>query len=131
MESYTNPWGKTMFQGGLLPRVSSVKDVEDFPMTSLNSEMVCLNKDDDTVLYIKRIDSTGKTTVTRYRFYEDPEPTQQEINDQRYVTMDAFNKFKEDILSSLNNRQQKEKGKYVNGPRQSNTDKENVRNSEV
>ena len=79
----------------LLPRVSSTKEVDDFPVTSLNSEEVYLNKEDDTVMYIKRVDANGKCVTTRYRFYPDPEPTQQQINDERYVTMDQFNKLKE------------------------------------
>lgn len=87
---------------GLIPRVSSTKEVEDFPITSLNSEEVYLNKEDDTVLYIKRIDQNGKCTTTRYRFYPDPELTQQQINDERYVTIDQFNKLKEDILNNIN-----------------------------
>lgn len=109
----------------LLPRVSSTKEVEDFPMTSLNSEEVYLNKEDDTVLYIKRVDANGKCTTTRYRFYPDPEPTQQQINDERYVTADQFNKFKEDILNSIN--QNKFNGRNRNnGSKPANED---VRNS--
>lgn len=109
----------------LIPRVSSTKEVEDFPMTSLNSEEVYLNKEDDTVLYIKRVDANGKCTTTRYRFYPDPEPTQQQINDERYVTADQFNKFKEDILNSIN--QNKFNGRNRNnGSKPANED---VRNS--
>ena len=108
----------------LLPRASSVKEVDETPITTLNSEQVFLNKDDDTIMYIKRVDSNGKVTSTRYRFYEDPEPTQQQINDSRYVTIDEFNKLKEEILSSINNKNGKGK---VNGTKPTN---ENVRNSE-
>lgn len=111
---------------GLLPRVSSTKEVEDFPMTSLNTEEVYLNKEDDTVLYIKRIDTNGKCTTTRYRFYPDPEPTQQQINDERYVTIDQFKQLKEDILNTIN--QNKFNGRNKNnGSKPTN---ENVRNSE-
>lgn len=72
--------GLTYSNTALLPRASSVKEVDEMPITTLNSEQVYLNKDDDTIMYIKRVDSTGKTTTTRYRFYEDAEPTQQQIN---------------------------------------------------
>lgn len=133
MSLFSNPYSNQIMpltfthQSCLLQRVSSTKEVEDIPISALNSELVCLNKDDDSVLYIKRVDSNGKATVKRYRYYEDPEPTQQEINDQRYVTMDSFNKFKEDILAALNKKQySNEKGKYVNGSRSNNSDKENV-----
>ena len=75
-------------------------------------------------MYIKRVDSAGKVTTTRYRFYEDAEPTQQQINDSRYVTIDEFNKLKDEILSSINKNNGKGK---MNGSKSTN---ENVRNSE-
>lgn len=95
----------------LLPRASSVKEVSETPMTMLNSEQVFLNPEDDTILYIKRVDSAGHTTVKRYRCYEDAEPTQQEINNSRYVTIEEFNKLKSDILSSINSNKYYGKGK--------------------
>lgn len=132
---YTNPlypnltpinWnpGLQYSNTALLPRASSVKEVDEMPITALNSEQVYLNKDDDTIMYIKRVDSAGKTTTTRYRFYEDAEPTQQQINDSRYVTIEEFNKLKNDILGSINKNYGKGK---MNGTKSIN---ENVRNSE-
>ena len=88
----------------LLPRASSVKEVDEAPIIALNSEQVFLNKDDNTILYIKRVDSSGNVNTTRCRYYEDPEPTQQQINDSRYVTIDEFNKLKDEILGSINKR---------------------------
>lgn len=108
----------------LLPRASSVKEVDEAPLTTLNSEQVFLNQDDNTIMYIKRVDSSGKVSTTRYRFYEDPEPTQQQINDSRYVTIDEFNKLKVEILNTLNKNTSKGK---INGSKPTN---ENVRNSE-
>lgn len=108
----------------LLPRASSVKEVDEAPLTTLNSEQVFLNQDDNTIMYIKRVDSSGKVSTTRYRFYEDPEPTQQQINDSRYVTIDEFNKLKVEILDTLNKNNSKGK---MNGSKPTN---ENVRNSE-
>lgn len=108
----------------LLPRASSVKEVDEAPLTTLNSEQVFLNQDDNTIMYIKRVDSSGKVSTTRYRFYEDPEPTQQQINDSRYVTIDEFNKLKVEILNTLNKNNSKGK---MNGSKPTN---ENVRNSE-
>ena len=93
------------------------------PITALNSEQVYLNKDDDTIMYIKRVDSNGKISTTRYRFYEDAEPTQQQINDGRYVTIEEFNKLKEEILNSINRNNGKGNN---NGTELTN---ENVRNS--
>lgn len=102
----------------LLKRVSSIKEIEDAPVTTLNSENVYLNKDDDTIMYIRRIDSSGKCTVKRYRYYEDPEPTQQQINDGRYVTKEDFDAFKKDIFNAI----KQTRGKQYNGskPNESN-----------
>ena len=111
----------------LLPRVSDTKEIESRPITTLNSEEVYLNNEDDTILYIRRVDSSGKSTIKRYRFYEDPEPTQQQINDSRYVTIDEFNKLKDDIMNSIN------QNNKFNGRNRNNGSKpinENVRNSE-
>lgn len=110
----------------LIQRVASIKEIESTPITTLNSEEVYLNKEDDTVLYISRVDSNGSRIIKRYRFYEDPEPTQQQINDSRYVTIEDFNKLKEDINTLIN--QNKYNGRNKNyGPKPTN---ENVRNSE-
>lgn len=110
----------------LIQRVSSISEIEGMPITTLNSEEVYLNKEDDTVLYISRVDSNGSRIIKRYRFYEDPEPTQQQINDSRYVTIEDFNKLKEDINAIMN--QNKYNGRNKNyGSKPTN---ENVRNSE-
>lgn len=108
----------------LLPRASSIKEVDESPIKALNSEEVYLNKDDNTILYIKRVDSSGNVKTTRCRYYEDPEPTQQQINDSRYVTIDEFNKLRDEVLSSINKNNGKGK---MNGSKSTN---ENVRNSE-
>lgn len=115
---YNWPQLNPIMSNPLLPRVASMKEVEDSPFPALNSESVFLNKEDDTILYIKRVDPTGKCTITRYRYYEDPEPTQQQINDSRYVTKEDFDTFKRDILSSI---QQQSKGKHYNGPKSNDT----------
>ena len=96
----------------LLPRVANTKEIGDAPITALNSEEVYLDKSDDTVLYIRRVDSNGKSEIKRYRFYEDPELTQEQINDKRYVTIEQFNTFKDELLSAINNKQNYGKGKY-------------------
>lgn len=101
----------------LLKRVSSVKEVESQPITTLNSEEVYLNAEDDTVMYIRRIDPSGKCIVKRYRFYEDPEPTQQQINDDRYVTKEDFNKLHDEIYALLNQNNRFNGRNKNNGPK--------------
>lgn len=103
----------------LLPRVSNTKEINDAPINALNSEEVYLDKSDDTVLYIRRVDSNGKSEIKRYRFYEDPELTQEQINDKRYVTIEQFNTFKDELLNAINTKQNYGKGKY-NGNKSTN-----------
>ncbi|MBO7452564.1 MAG: hypothetical protein J6U54_19725, partial [Clostridiales bacterium] len=82
-----------------IPRVRNSEEAEKYPLGP-NSEMVLLHASDDTILYFKKTDAQGFSTVVRYRYYPDPEPTQQEINDQRYVTIEEFNKLKEELLNA-------------------------------
>ena len=90
--------------GQKIPKVKGTGGANEYP-TPPNTEVVLLDSDDDTILYIKQTDANGYGTVTRCRYYEDPEPTQQEINDMRYITIDEFNKFKEEMLSAIRSNQ--------------------------
>ena len=52
--------------------------------------------ENDNIMYIMRTDSANCPSVTKYRFTEivDAEPVQ-----PQYVTLEEFNKFKEDVLN--------------------------------
>lgn len=86
--------------GQQIPRVKGQDEAKNYPCPP-NTEVVLLDADDETVLYFKKTDANGYCTVDRHRHYPDPEPTQQEINDQRYITVDVFNKFKEEMLDAI------------------------------
>lgn len=86
--------------GQTIPKVRGTDEASKYP-TPPNTEVVLLDGADDTILYIKKTDANGYGTVTRCRYYEDPEPTQQEINDKRYITIDEFNKFREEMLNAV------------------------------
>ena len=87
--------------GQQVPRVKGLEEAKNYPCPP-NTEVILKDADDDTILYFKKTDANGYCTVDRHRHYPDPEPTQQEINDQRYVSAETFNKFKEEILDAIN-----------------------------
>lgn len=112
----------SLYNSTSIQKVGSCEEAKSYP-APFNSEIVLKDASDDTLLYIKKTDINGATSVKRYRYYEDPEPTQQEINDERYITKEDFNKqmtdLRNDIFSALN----KNRGNKYNG---NNTTKENV-----
>ena len=59
--------------------------------------------EEDDYLYIKRTDVNGGTTVDRYHLESDPIP---KFDPKKYVTVDDFANFKEEILNGFNNLQQ-------------------------
>ena len=103
----TNPYqlftvnSGALLPGQQIPKVKGLEDAKKYPCPP-NTEIILLDTDDDSVLYFRKTDANGYSTVTRHRYYPDPEPTQQELNDQRYITIDAFNKFKEEMLDAIN-----------------------------
>lgn len=86
--------------GQQIPRVKSIDEARNYPCPP-NTEVILMDSEDETVLYFRKTDANGYATVERHRHYPDPEPTQQEINDKRYITVDTFNQFKEEILSEI------------------------------
>lgn len=89
-----------LIPGQILPSVHGTSEAEKYP-TPNNSEVVLKDADDDTLLYIKTTDVNGFGKVKRMRCYEDPEPSIQDLNDQRYVTIEDFNKFKKEMKEIL------------------------------
>lgn len=87
----------------LLPgqRLLSVKGgfeaAEKYP-TPRDCEAAIFDEDED-YLYIKKTDTNGGVTLTRYQLVEDPIPR---FDPKRYVTVDDFKSFKEDILDAIN-----------------------------
>jgi hypothetical protein len=77
-----------------LPRVNGYDGALRFPLGP-NSRIALFDGNED-IMYIKQTDAGGYPTVTRYRFT----PEEQTTSDgQQYVTLDEFNKFKEEMLN--------------------------------
>ena len=90
----------------LLPgqRLLSVKGgyeaAEKYP-TPRDCEAPIFDEEED-YLYIKRTDTNGGVTITRYQLIEDPIPR---FDPKKYVTVDDFASFKEEILNGFSSLQ--------------------------
>ena len=74
---------------------------EKYPMPR-DCHAAIFDEEEDYV-YIKRTDSNGGITLQRYHLEEDPVP---KFDPKKYVTVDDFRSFKEEILNGFNNLQQ-------------------------
>lgn len=70
--------------------IESVKMYATLP----NSQYVLFEEDDD-VFWFKTTDASNYATIRRFRFYEEEENK----SDSRYLTVEEFNKFKEEFLN--------------------------------
>ncbi len=106
-----NPYGNTGFQmfGNLVPqqnaaqqaspsqlvKVSGIDSAKAFQMPP-NSSAALFHESED-IFYVKSTDGAGFPTIRTFRF----EPMDEEFKDSRessrYVTVDEFNRFKEEI----------------------------------
>ena len=80
------------------PQLIKVKDLDSakaYP-TSPNSSVALFEENDD-VMYIKTTDTNNFPTIRKFRFVEEPLEVP---NPTQYVTIDEFNKFKEEILNA-------------------------------
>lgn len=74
--------------------------VEKYPMPR-DCHAPIFDEDED-YLYIKRTDANGGASIQRYHLEEDPIP---KFDPKKYVTVEDFNNFKEEILNGFNNLQ--------------------------
>ena len=60
-----------------------------------NSSVALFHESED-ILYVKTTDGAGFPTIKTFRFepYEEPK-----VEFEKYVTLDEFNKFKEEVLN--------------------------------
>lgn len=77
-----------------LPMVNGYESAMRYPMQP-NSRIALFDANDD-IMYIKQTDASGYPVITTYRFARVEEKPQ---NDVQYVTLDEFNKFKEEMLN--------------------------------
>lgn len=127
-----NPFGNTMQPQALSPvyntqpmRYYNPQDVDDvdkvngingawaFP-TKPNSRYALFDENNDRV-FIKKTDSANYPTITRYKLIKEDD----EVPDNKYVTVEEFNKFKEDILSGKQHIRTNNKSKWNGNERDS------------
>ncbi len=87
------PYGATPHQ---LDKVNGLESAKAFK-TLPNSTYALFDANED-VMYIKQTDASNFPTIRRFRFVEEAEPAPpQQV---QYVTMEEFNKFKEEVLNA-------------------------------
>ena len=96
-----NNTSPTLLPGQRLIKVKGCEAADKYPMPR-DCETVLFDEDEDYI-YIKKTDTNGGVILLRYRLEEDPIP---HFDPKKYVTVDDFSKFKEEILNGFNNLQQ-------------------------
>ena len=89
--NYTNH----QFQQGVddILKINGIESAYAYP-TKPNSRYVLFDENAD-VFYIKQTDASNFPTVTKYKF----EKAEEVNKSEKYVTMEEFEKFKEEILN--------------------------------
>ena len=78
--------------GTEIPKVQTVADASRYPAKP-NSEDVLLDSNDPDIAYFRKTDANGFVQVDRRRCIPEPEPTQQDLNDARYLSREEFSNF--------------------------------------
>lgn len=81
--------------GPQLTRVNGLDSAKAFPTVA--NAMYALFDENDDILYIKQTDASNYPTIKRYRFVLEEEKP---VAVPRYVTVEEFNKFKEELLNA-------------------------------
>lgn len=83
-----------------LPKVHGLESARNFPISNQlpPNSRIALFDDDDDIMYIVQTDASNYPTVKRFRFTEEADPAMVKA-EEKYVTLEEFNKFKEDILN--------------------------------
>ena len=91
----TTPIAPQPIPGPQLTRVNGLDSAKAFPTVA--NAMYALFDENDDILYIKQTDASNYPTIKRYRFVlEEDKPVQE----PKYVTVEEFNKFKEELLNA-------------------------------
>ena len=81
-----------------LPKVSSTTEAKCF-RGKAGSQDVLLDINDSDIAYFRQIDVNGNVFVDRRRCISEPELTQEEKNDMRYVSKKEFEDFMTEFKS--------------------------------
>ena len=75
-------------------KVNGIESAKAYPM--LPNSMAALFDSNEDIFYLKTTDSNNFPSIRVFKFVEVKEEIQ---NEPKYVTMDEFNKFKEEMLN--------------------------------
>ena len=93
-----NSLNSTLFPGHRVPRVNGWKEAEKYQLPR-DCEVILLDQSPESdYIYMKKVDAAGVETFARYKISEEPIP---EFNPEKFVTIDDFSKFKEEILNGF------------------------------
>ena len=94
---------QSLYPGQRVIKVDGWQAAEKYPMPR-DCEVVMLDKDpNEDHIYMKRTDVNGAPTFERYLIEADPVPR---FDPEKYVTVDDFKNFKEEILNGFNSLKQ-------------------------
>lgn len=92
---------------GPIPKVKSTDEALRYPAQRGNED-VLFDENDPQIAYFRSTDANGYVQVDRRRCISEPEPTPEEIADQRYLSrgefssfIDSFNQFREEMMSNV------------------------------
>ena len=106
MNQFSNPYNMNQFQNpylanlqrpqvNQLTQVNGIDSARAYP-TQPNSTYALFDSNED-IMYIKSTDASNFPTIRRFRFIEEADTPKVEEN--KYVTVEEFNTFKEEILN--------------------------------
>ena len=98
MVELLNSQNPTILPGQRLLSVKGGYEAAEKYPTPRDCDVAIFDEEDDYV-YIKRTDTNGGVTTSRYALIEDPIP---KFDPKRYVTVDDFASFKEEIINGIN-----------------------------
>lgn len=93
VQNYTVPTTRS----SNLIRVNSFDSAKAYP-TSPNSDTILFDENED-VMYLKTTDASNFPVIRKFRFYEEVEAETVKQDSSKYVTVEEFNKFKEELLN--------------------------------
>lgn len=86
--------------GGPLKSVSSTAEALQMPGLP-SSQDVLLDTNDPEIAYFRQIDANGKVAIDRRRCVSEPEPTIEELVDQKYVSKSDMDEFREEMRQNV------------------------------
>lgn len=94
---------RALMPGTKVIKVSGWQAAKKYPIPR-DCEVIMVDSDPDSdYIYMKKTDINGAEDFQRYQIIEDPVP---EFDPEKYVTVNDFKNFKEEILNGFNSLKQ-------------------------